>query len=86
MISVGALSIHAVSLISTAFDMINHKILFDELYYYGIIGVLCKLLSSYLSERCQLVQKNKNDQDPHWCKIGYHRGWVSQTITFLIPK
>ena len=42
--------------LSSAFDTVDHKILIEKLKYYGFRGPTATLLSSYLSNRTQLVK------------------------------
>ena len=44
-----------------AFDIINHDILANKLYYYGIRGVAHTWILSYLANRSQYVQYNNCD-------------------------
>lgn len=43
---------------SRAFDCVNHELLLDKLYRYGIRGPPLQFIKSYLSNRVQLVQIN----------------------------
>ncbi|XP_026326154.1 uncharacterized protein LOC113234846 [Hyposmocoma kahamanoa] len=46
--------------LSKAFDVINHELLLDKLYHYGIQGKSHKLLTSFLSDRKQVVKLSSN--------------------------
>ncbi|XP_044760238.1 uncharacterized protein LOC123317695 [Coccinella septempunctata] len=44
--------------LAKAFDTVNHDILLDKLYNYGIRGKALQLLTSYLEKRCHRVKIN----------------------------
>ena len=49
-----------------AFDTVNHCILLNKLYRYGMRGIICEWFTSYLNNRSQTtaigdcISKNKN--------------------------
>ena len=53
-----------------AFDTVNHNILFDKLYHYGICGIPLAWLSSYLSNRQQFVQIDNHLSSYNTIKCG----------------
>ena len=55
---------------SKAFDTIDHKILFEKLYNYGIKGTSLNLIQSYLSNRKQYVNYNNTMSDFLTIKMG----------------
>ena len=51
--------------LSKAFDTVNHEILFDKLYHYGIRGLALEWVKSYFNERSQFVEYNGLRSTPH---------------------
>ena len=70
--------------LSKAFDTIDHKILLDKLYHYGIRGNAHKLLSSYLSERIQYTHILGMDSEKLFIEYGVPQGSVLGPLLFLI--
>ena len=50
-LTVGGIFYH----VQKAFNCVNHNILLSKLEFYGITGITCKLLKSYLKSRYQRV-------------------------------
>lgn len=70
--------------ISKAFDTVNHNLLLEKLYRYGIRGPTLQLIKSYLSNRKQCVKLNSATSD--WCDVvvGVPQGSVLGPLLFLI--
>ena len=67
-----------------AFDTVDHKILLEKLYHYGIRGNAHDLLKSYLHNRQQFVSINGFESEKTFVKHGVPQGSVLGPLLFLI--
>jgi len=71
--------------LSAAFDTIDHTILLNRLQTtFGITGTALNWITSYLSNRFQLVRLDKFSSSPQVCKSGVPQGSVLGPLLFTI--
>ena len=67
-----------------AFDTVNHSILLDKLYIYGIRGPALSWINSYLSNRCQYVVYNGYESERKYINCCVSQGSILGPLLFLI--
>ena len=67
-----------------AFDTVDHGILLDKLYCYGIRGIAHEWFISYLSSRRQSVMYNKHESEFKMMRCGVPRGSILGPLLFLL--
>lgn len=70
--------------LAKAFDTVNHKILLEKLYCYGIRGNTYKLLESYLSDRRQRVKVCSVHSEFENIHIGVPQGTILGPLLFIL--
>jgi len=67
-----------------AFDTVNHRILLDKLYTYGIRGIAHDWFESYLTNRKQSTKIGNHISNSMICDIGVPQGSVLGPLLFLL--
>lgn len=70
--------------LSRAFDTVDHGLLLDKLYYYGVRGNVHDLLSSYLSNRKQYVEILSKKSSMGAVERGVPQGSILGPLLFII--
>ena len=70
--------------LSKAFDTVDHSILLEKLYRYGIRGIANKWFHSYLSSRRQFVSFNEVNSTELYVQCGVPQGSILGPLLFSI--
>ena len=70
--------------LSKAFETVNHRILMNKLYHYGIRGVAYDLIKSYLSNRKQCVKSGSHLSVFMDIECGVPQGSILGPLLFLL--
>ena len=70
--------------LSKAFDTVNHTILLDKLYKYGIRGMAHVWITNYLYDREQYVSFNKLDSPYEKVNCGVPQGSILGPLLFFM--
>lgn len=68
--------------LAKAFDTVDHKILINKLYNYGVRGLPAKLIENYLTNRDQITIFNNIKSDKEQIKLGVPQGSILGPLLF----
>ena len=68
--------------LSKAFDLVNHKILLNKLYHYGIRGHALEWVNNYLTDRNQYVVYNNGPSHHGTVSMGVPQGSILGPLIF----
>jgi len=68
--------------LSKAFDCVDHKILLEKLFYYGVKGTPLKLLVSYLDNRSQCTKRGDTKSSFLNVTCGVPQGSVVEPLLY----
>ena len=80
----GKLPIGVFLYLSKAFDTLDHTILLDKLFYYGIKGTELAWFKSYLTNRAQFVSYNGTNSHTLSITTGVPQGSILGPLLFMI--